>query len=59
MKLSELQKQLDVKKLEDSKLNDRDMCGTYNYCQHCNKKNKYPCAAAYKKAIKLWSKEAA
>ena len=42
-----LQKDLDVKKYEESAKAGIDLCGSYTYCKHCNKKNKYPCGAAY------------
>lgn len=55
--LERLQKELDILKYEESKEAGKDLCGTYHYCKHCNKKNKYPCAAAVRKyqkeAIKL------
>ena len=49
MKLSDIQKCLDIKKYEHSKEKNKDMCGTYEYCVVCNKKNKYPCATAFKR----------
>lgn len=52
MKLNELQKQLDEIKYFDSEKQKKDMCGEYSFCNECNKKNKYPCASAYKKFIK-------
>jgi hypothetical protein len=52
-KLLELvQKELDVKKYEESKATGKDLCGAYSYCKYCSKKNKYPCAAAYLKEKK-------
>lgn len=53
MQLKDLQKQLDDMKYRDSKMLGKDLCGTYNYCKHCNKKNKYPCAAAFNKSQKV------
>lgn len=52
MKLQELQNQLDVKKYIESERFGKDLCGAYFYCKHCNKKNKFPCASAYKKIMK-------
>ena len=49
MTLKELQNKLDVRKYEASAKAGKDLCGTYYYCECCNKKNKYPCAAAVKK----------
>lgn len=49
MKVKELQQKLDAKKYEESAKAGKDLCGTYDYCKYCNKKNKYPCAAAYNK----------
>ena len=52
-----VQKELDTKKYEESAKAGKDLCGTYDYCKYCNKKNKYPCAAAVrrnqKEAIKI------
>lgn len=45
----EIQKRLDVKKWLDSEQANKDKCGTYIYCQFCNKDKKYPCAYALKK----------
>lgn len=49
MKLQKLQKELDIKKYVESAIVGMDLCGSYEYCKHCNKKNKYPCAAAFNK----------
>ena len=50
--LHNLQSDLDVKKYTDSETAHRDLCGSYDYCVLCNKKNKYPCASAYEKLNK-------
>ena len=43
-----LQNDLDIKKwLESEKIN-RDLCGTYPFCEYCDKSLKFPCAEAYK-----------
>lgn len=53
-KLLELvQKELDGKKYEESAKAGKDLCGSYDYCKYCSKKNKYPCAAAYLRAKKV------
>ena len=49
MKLADIQKCFDLKKYEESKAAKKDLCGTYEFCYLCNKKNKYPCATAFKK----------
>lgn len=43
---AKLQKWFDVLKYKDSQKVGKDTCGTYEFCKYCNKKNKYPCAAA-------------
>ena len=48
-KLEDLQKELDLKKYNDSVLNNKDMCGQYDYCKYCNKDNSYPCAKSFNK----------
>jgi hypothetical protein len=52
-KLQVLQNELDEKKWLASQLNNKDMCGCFSYCKHCNKRNLYPCASAYNKEKKL------
>ena len=52
MKLNELQKQLDLEKYIASNEAGTDLCGKLEYCKHCNKKNKYPCASAKRKLDK-------
>lgn len=54
MKLVDLQKQLDKVKYIDSENANCDTCGTYKFCIVCNKKNKYPCAAAYQNFMKKY-----
>ena len=46
-RLKEIQEKLDVYKLIDSEHKGYDMCGEYEYCVFCKKRNKYPCATAY------------
>lgn len=59
MKLLEsIQRCLDYVKHEDSKKAKKDLCGTYEYCYLCNKKNKYPCATAFRKHNKGGGKNA-
>lgn len=48
-KLRATQEILDVDKIIDSEHNGRDMCGEYEHCVMCNKRNKYPCASAQMK----------
>lgn len=43
----ERQNALDVQKWLDSEQKGEDCCGSYDYCQKCNKEVEYPCAAAY------------
>lgn len=52
MDLKKLQEKLDFRKYHESEIIGKDLCGTYFYCKYCNKKNKYPCASAYKKYSK-------
>lgn len=54
MKLCELQADLDEFKYLHSERAGKDQCGLYKYCEVCNKKNKFPCASAYKKFIKKY-----
>lgn len=49
---NKLQRKFDLVKWEDSVSAGKDMCGTYTFCKHCNKKNKYPCGAAIYKHTK-------
>lgn len=57
MKLETLQHKLDVNKWLESEKAKKDLCGTYNYCKHCNKTNKYPCAAASRHTQKKRTKK--
>ena len=54
--LKELQDELDKRKYLDSQKSGKDTCGTYVHCIYCNKKNKYPCASAFKNFVKRESK---
>ena len=47
MDYSRKQKQLDSKKWVDSEIKGYDTCGEYDYCSHCDKSEKHPCAHAY------------
>lgn len=49
----QLQSMLDARKYEQSVKAGKDLCGTYKHCIYCNKKNKYPCAAAVTKFQKV------
>ena len=40
------QSELDIIKWTDSE-NGTDMCGTYGYCDKCDKDKDFPCARAY------------
>ena len=44
--LKNKQKELDEKKWLDSE-NSEDKCGSYKYCEKCDKTQEYPCARAY------------
>ena len=57
MRLVEIQSQIDLSKYLESEKMQADMCGKYDYCKHCNKKKKYPCASAYSKERRLYYKE--
>ena len=46
MTLKEEQAQFDVVKWHDSIEAGKDLCGTYEFCGFCNKKEKNPCAHA-------------
>lgn len=46
----------DTRKWFDSIKNNKDMCGSYEFCVCCDKKEKLPCEIAYKKYTKM-SKE--
>ena len=53
--MQDLQSKLDEKKWFDGIKNNKDMCGSYDYCCVCNKAEKTPCAKAnnrYKKMNK-------
>lgn len=41
-----LQHDHDVNKYLESEKANKDLCGSYEYCCYCKKKNKNPCAAA-------------
>lgn len=43
----ELQLELDVKKWIESERAGKDLCGSYSYCEFCDKELKNPCAEAY------------
>ena len=44
--LKNKQKELDEKNWLDSE-NSEDKCGSYKYCEKCDKTQEYPCARAY------------
>ena len=44
---AELQGKLDVDKWLESEKQERDLCGSYEYCMFCVKTEDYPCANAY------------
>ena len=52
LSLKERQKRLDLKKWLDSKSEQKDTCGSYDYCQFCDKLVQYPCAKAFMKMEK-------
>lgn len=45
--LFRIQSEHDIMKYFESQKAGKDLCGTYKYCSLCNKKNKFPCGAAY------------
>lgn len=47
----ELQLDLDIKKWIESERAGKDLCGSYSYCEYCDKELKYPCAEAYNLAL--------
>lgn len=47
--LFKIQHEFDLEKFFASKVANRDLCGSYEFCCYCNKSNKYPCAAAKQK----------
>ena len=44
--LESKQSELDIIKWNDSE-SGTDMCGTYGYCDKCDKEKDFPCARAY------------
>lgn len=50
--LKRIQEELDKVKYLESEQVGKDTCGSYFYCGYCNKRNKYPCASAFKKCYK-------
>lgn len=51
--LKKLQLEHDVMEYLASEKANKDLCGSYEYCCYCRKKNKNPCAAAKRKFIRL------
>lgn len=49
MALTKKQKELDVIKWNISCEQGKDACGTFDYCEKCNKNLENPCDKAYKK----------
>ena len=49
MALTKRQKQLDELKWAKSEELGRDACGTFDYCEKCNKALENPCDKAYQK----------
>jgi hypothetical protein len=45
--MQELQNKLDIQKWIDSQRENRDLCGSYDFCSKCNKSLENPCAIAY------------
>lgn len=48
------QDKIDVIKWYDSIVAGEDRCGTYVYCEKCNKAEEYPCAKAEAKYFKKY-----
>ena len=51
--LEKIQHEHDVVKYFESEKAQKDLCGTYDHCVCCNKKNKTPCASAMRKFAKM------
>ncbi len=49
MAISKKQQELDVIKWEKSRQMNADACGTFDYCEKCDKTLENPCDKAYKK----------
>lgn len=49
MAISKKQQELDVIKWEKSQRMNADACGTFDYCEKCDKTLENPCDKAYKK----------
>ena len=47
--MESIQREIDVRKWLESEAAQRDLCGSYLFCKHCDKSLPYPCAQAYKK----------
>ena len=52
MNKKEIQNDLDIKKWLESEIVNRDLCGTYPFCEFCDKSLKFPCAEAYDEYLK-------
>lgn len=50
---NKLQHNFDIEKYLASETANKDLCGSYEFCCYCRKKNKYPCAAAKRKLKRL------
>lgn len=50
MAITKRQNQLDIAKWLDSEKAGYDTCGSYDYCEKCNKNLENPCDKAFKKA---------
>lgn len=48
----EFQNDFDLKKMQDSALNQSDTCGSYDICNNCDIKLDFPCARASEKTAK-------
>ena len=47
MEFQNWQKEFDVTKWVDSMAIGTDTCGSYEFCEKCNKDEDFPCARAY------------
>lgn len=55
----ELQDKIDLQKWLESEAKHFDMCGSYSYCDFCDKSEQTPCANAYERMIEAVDKQCA
>lgn len=59
MAITKKQQELDVIKWEKSEKEGKDACGTFDYCEKCDKALENPCDKAYSKFNKSTAKKSA